>query len=97
VIGNDEVVSRCQPLEQGIEIAVDQLDYAVALRAEKMVVMGFAAEAVVELASPTRDCVDDAFPAEHGEGAIDGGESDLVAPVVHCGMDLLSCRSGVLA
>ena len=77
--GCDEPVAPRKLLEARLEVAVPELDDAVAARADEMVVVLVGADAVAELARVVAQGVDDAPLAQRGQRAVDGREADVVA------------------
>lgn len=67
------------PLEPRIELAVGELDDAVAAGADEVVMMALAAPPVAELARTVRERVDDAGLGQEAERAVDGRQAELLA------------------
>ena len=78
--------------EPPVEVAVAELDDAVARAADEMVMMSLAAEAVADLAGMVHQRVHDFVLAEEGERAVDGRESDGIAARREPPVDLLRGR-----
>src|SRR5205809_5619953 len=89
VTRGDEAVRGRDALEPAVELAVGQLDDAVALRADEMVMMLLAAEPVARLRRAVHQGVDDSALAEQREGAVHGGETDPHPAGGELGVDLL--------
>src|SRR5436305_15241454 len=68
VARGDEAVRGRDALEPAVQLAVSQLDDAVALRADEMVMMLLAAEPVARLRRAVHQGVDDSALAEQCEG-----------------------------
>ena len=66
-------------VEPGAELAVVQLDDAVALGADEVMVVALGAAAVAELAGAVREDVDDALVREEPERPVDGREPEALA------------------
>ncbi len=65
--------------EPGVEVAVAELDDAVARAADEVMVMALAAEPVADLAGMVHQRIYDTGLAEEREGAVDSCEADGVA------------------
>ena len=66
-------------VEPGAELALVELDHAVALGAHEVMVVPLGAAAVAELAGPVREDVDDALVGEEPERPVDGREAQPFA------------------
>jgi hypothetical protein len=77
--GRGEPVLLRAPLHPRLEIAVGELDDAVAARADEMVVMHVAAEPVAELARVVGEGVDGALLVEERQRAVHGCQPDAGA------------------
>ena len=71
-----KAVCRGDVVEPRVETAVRELDHAMAARANEVVVVLPAAEAVAGLARPVREHVDDALVGQDREGPVDRREAD---------------------
>ena len=92
-MGRDfEPVSGAELGEAGAEIAVHELHHAMAVAADKMVVVAFAAEAVARLTWMVAQPVDGTGLVQGGEGAVDGREADPLTTLAEPFVDLLRCR-----
>lgn len=78
--------------EPGIELAIAELDDAVTPRADQMVMVSFAAEAVARLAPVVRQRVHDALLGQPAQRAVDGREAHTLAGVDEQRVDLLRGR-----
>ena len=87
--GGHEAVRLGDALEPGAQLAVLQLDDLVAVRADEMVMMAFAAPAVAKLARVVREGVDDAFVREQSQRAVDGREPEPLSPAAQALVELL--------
>ena len=78
--------------EPFVHFAAFELGHAVAARADEMVVVPLAAQAVAGLARAVCELVDDAVLAEDRERPVDGGEADRIAALAKARVDLLRGR-----
>jgi hypothetical protein len=62
--------------DPGVDLAVLELLDAVAARADEMVMMSRAAQAVAGLAASVGELVDHVLLAQHRKRPVDGGEAD---------------------
>jgi hypothetical protein len=92
VLRHGEVVPGADIYEQRFEVAARQLDDSVATQADEVMVVILPADAVAELAWKMRERVDEAMLAEQRQGAVDGSETDPLAPGTQRGMNLLRGR-----
>lgn len=76
VVGGHEAVTRCDGVGPGAEVALLDLDDAMAAGAEQVMVVRIAAQAIAELAAVVGERVDDALLVEEREGAVDRREAD---------------------
>jgi zinc/manganese transport system ATP-binding protein len=84
VLGGREPVPPCDSLGPAPEVAVDDLDHAVAPLTDEVVVVRIAAEPVAALALVVGERVDDPVLVEEGERPVHGREPDrLVAALAH--------------
>lgn len=82
----------CEAGEPSVEVAVAELDDAVAGAADEVMVVALAAEPVADLAGMVHQRVHDSVLAEQRERAVDGRESDCIAARDEPPMDLLRRR-----
>src|SRR4029079_18552085 len=92
VPGRREPVLTCGLPEPFVHLAAFELGHAVAARADEMVMVPLAAEAVTGLARPGRELVEDTVLAEKRKRPVDGGEADRVAALAKARVDLLRRR-----
>jgi hypothetical protein len=92
VLTDREPVRSGSLAEPGVQIAVDELDYAVTALADQMVVMLLAAEPVAGLARVMAERIDGAAFAESRERPVHGREPDAFAAAGEDGVDLLRGR-----
>ena len=78
--------------EPRIQVAIDELDHAVAALTDEMVVVLLAAEPVARLARVMAERVDGAAVAECGQRPIHGREPDALAGAGKSRVDLLRGR-----
>jgi hypothetical protein len=67
---DDEAVFRGKTVEPRVELAVAELDDAVAAAADQVMVVRFAAEPVAGFARLVHQRIDDALPAQQRERAV---------------------------
>src|SRR5439155_20950342 len=79
VPGHREAVRGAEIVEPRVELALAQLDDAMTLRADEMVVVPFAAEAIADLARTMDERVDHTLLREQRERAVHGREADRLA------------------
>jgi hypothetical protein len=87
-----EAVIGGQRGQPALEVAVAELDDAMALATDEVVMMPLTAKAVADLAGPMHQRVDNPLLAEQGKGAVDGGEADRFAARDQASVDLLGGR-----
>jgi hypothetical protein len=75
-----------------VELARAELDDPVALGADEVVVMPFAAKAVADLVGMMLQRIDDAVLAEEGERPVDGRQTDRLSAAAQPCVDLLRGR-----
>jgi zinc transport system substrate-binding protein len=85
-------VLGCEAGEPPVEVAVAELDDAVARAADEVMVVALAAEAVADLAGMVHQSVHDSLLAEERERAVDGRESDCITARDEPPVDLLRSR-----
>jgi hypothetical protein len=78
--------------EPRVQVAIAELDNAVAPFADEVVVVAVAAEAIADLAWMMAERVDRVALAERGEGAVYGREADALASGGERSVDLLRRR-----
>ena len=87
--GGDEAVRGRYRLEAGLEITADELDDAMATRADEMVVMVVGADPIAQLAGMMAEDVDDPLVAKERERSVDGREPDTTPPCAQAPVELL--------
>ncbi len=90
--GDLESVSSAELGEAGPEVAVDELHHAMAIAADEMVVVAFAAEAVARLAGMVTQPVDGARLVQRCQRSVDGREADSLPALAEPLVNLLRCR-----
>ena len=88
-----EPVRVAEPRQPRVEVALVELDDAVAALADQVVVVSAAAQAVAGLARAVRERVDSAALGQRREGAVDGCEADALALRAQAIVDLLRGRA----
>ena len=78
--------------EPFVQLTAFEFGNAVAARADEMMVVPLAAQAVARLARPVRELVDDAVLAEEGKRPVDSGETDWIAALAKARVDFLRGR-----
>ena len=89
MVERDEAVRSGDLVQPALQVAVAQLDHAVALGAEQVMVVLVAAETEARLTTPMRERVDRSRLVERPERAVDGGEADPLARSAEPFVDLL--------
>jgi len=79
VVGGGETVPLGAAPYPRLQVAVRELDDAMAARADQVVVVNVSAEPVAELAGVVGERVHRAVLLEEGQRAVDGGEPDVGA------------------
>ena len=89
MVGRDEAVLARDLVEPRADVALVELDDSMTACAEEVMMVALGAQAVARLAWPMRQRVDHAVFAEQRDGAVDGGETDALAPLAEARVDLL--------